>query len=228
MRSRASWRPSLGRACKPMSWWKISAARAGCSRSSAPRARRPDGRTILFPSVGAFVITNALKPQARLRAAESLRAGRARRRGADAVHRQGGLADQVVRRSDREGEGRSEALLRFGRQRHHDAYRGRAVEFVRQDQDHARALPRHRARAQRHHGRAHRFPERRHHGALSAGEAGHDPRARARRLSALAAAARRAGHRRSSVIRASSWRTGTARSFPPRRRRTWWRSSKPP
>ena len=63
MRSRAFSRPSWARACKPMSWWRISAVRAACSRLTAPPRAPPDGRTILFASVGAFVITNALKPK---------------------------------------------------------------------------------------------------------------------------------------------------------------------
>ena len=55
------------------------------------------------------------------------------------------------------------------------------LNVVGRHQDHSCAVSRHRARAQRHHGRPHQLPQRRHHGALPAGAAGHDPRARGRR-----------------------------------------------
>ena len=119
------------RACRPMSWWRTAAAPAACSRSIRWRARRADGRTILFASVGAFVITNALKPQPGYDQLKVLRAGRAHRRRADVVHREGGFADQDARRPDRQGEGRQQDELRLGRRRHHDAHRGRAAQSSR-------------------------------------------------------------------------------------------------
>ena len=104
MRSPASWRPS---SAPRLQTDVVVENRGGAGgllaveQVAARAARRPH-----HPVRERRRVRDHQCPEAaaRLRAAEDLRAGRARRRRADAVHREGGFADQDAARADREGE----------------------------------------------------------------------------------------------------------------------------
>ena len=184
----------------------------------------PDGRTILFASVGAFVITNALKPQA----------GYDQLKTFAPVARIGAAPTLLIVKADAPfktmgeliAKAKTDSKMSYGWPAPAPRCTSRPSSSTPSagTQVHARAVSRHRARAQRQLGGHINFLN----GDITVlyplVKQGTSARSRVAgtQRSALLPDVPTA---RSSATRTSTWRTGTARWCRPRRRPTWWRSS---